>query len=124
MLVPFTLAILVACNSDVELENWQIEFEIEQEYIEIVEQSIDDNIDAPITQANRLTYEDFRYDFEFLAQTLEDNFPFFGVIERLTGVSNPLETFRNHGLPEDTTTLHLTFQGRIRSGFRMFGNIA
>ena len=124
LLVPFTLAILVACNSDVELENWQIEFEIEQEYIEIVEQSIDDNIDAPITQANRLTYEDFRYDFEFLAQTLEDNFPFFGVIERLTGVSNPLETFRNHGLPEDTTTLHLTFQGRIRSGFRMFGNIA
>ena len=113
----FVLAIMAACNDDVEPENWD---EVEQEYTEVVEQSID----APIAQANRLTYEDFRYDFEFLAQTLEDNFPFFGVIERLTGVSNPLETFRNHGLPEDTTTLHLTFQGRIRSGFRMFGNIA
>jgi len=122
----FVLAVMAACNDDVEPEDWEIEFEVEQEYTELVEQNIDDNIDAsiPIAQANQLTYEDFWYDFEFLLQNLEENFPFFGVIERRLRLSNPLEMFRNHGLPEDADTLHLTFPGRIRTGFGMFGNIA
>ncbi|MCL1999462.1 MAG: S41 family peptidase [Turicibacter sp.] len=119
------LAILVACGGDVEPEDWEIGLEVE-DYIEVVEQNIEDSVEntIPITQANRLTYEDFWYDFEFLVQVLGDNFPFFGVIERRYRLSNPLETFRNHGLPDDADTLHLTFPGRIRTGFRMFGNIA
>ncbi|MCL1998867.1 MAG: S41 family peptidase [Turicibacter sp.] len=120
----FALAVLVACNDDVELEDW--ETEIKQDYIEVIEQNLEDNVDTPaIAQIEhlQLTPEDFWYDFEFLTQILEDNFPFFGVIERRTGISNPLETFINHGLPEDEN-LHLTFIPRINSGFRMFGNIA
>ncbi|MCL1998892.1 MAG: S41 family peptidase [Turicibacter sp.] len=118
------LAILAACNDDVEPEDWEIEFEVEQNYIET--EGIEDNVDTPIpiAQANQLTYEDFWYDFEFLVQTLGDNFPFFGVIERLSGVFNPLETFRNHGLPYADSLNHLNFQSRVRTGFRMFGNIA
>jgi len=119
------LVVLAACGGDVEPGDLEIEFEIEQEYTEM-EQSVEDNvIDAiPIAQVNQLTPEDFWYDFEFITRVLEENFPFLGVVERLTGVSDPLETFRNHGLPEDVDTLHLTFASRIRSGFRMFGNIA
>jgi len=125
LLMPLlVLAILAACNDDVEPEDWEIEFEVEQNYVET--EGIEDNVDTPIpiTQTNQLTPEDFWYDFEFLTQILEDNFPFFGVIERRTGISNPLETFRNHGLPYADSLNRLNFQSRIRTGFNMFGGIA
>lgn len=39
-----------------------------------------------LTSEEQLTIEDFLYDFDYLMQTMEDTFPYFGVAERRLGV--------------------------------------
>ncbi|MCL1998890.1 MAG: S41 family peptidase [Turicibacter sp.] len=120
-------------NDDVEFAGLEIGFE----------QTAEDNADnaTPITQvvefcpmcddyvyvtintvnnlddAEQFTTEDFLYDIEFLVRNLEENFPFFGVIGRHSGDSNPLDTFRTFALSDLSTVDYPEFLSTIRRGF-------
>ncbi|MCL2014705.1 MAG: S41 family peptidase, partial [Defluviitaleaceae bacterium] len=73
----------------------------------------------------RLTQEDFLYDIDFLMQTLEENFPFAGVAERMTGSYRPFDTLRDNLLLQSYRLNRLTFESRINNGFRnLFDGLA
>ncbi|MCL1998150.1 MAG: S41 family peptidase [Turicibacter sp.] len=129
------LAVLVACSGDVEpvelkMEIEQVYAEVEQpiEYsdVEFVgleiepEQTAEDSVD----RADQFTTEDFLYDIAFLLRNLEENFPFFGVIERLFDISDPLDTFRNYVLYDADNLSYLDFRTRLEDGFWMLGGVA
>ncbi|MCL2014655.1 MAG: S41 family peptidase, partial [Defluviitaleaceae bacterium] len=75
----------------------------------------------------RLTQEDFLYDIDFLVQTLEENFPFAGVAERITGSYRPFDTLRDNLLLQ-TNRVYInrtTFESSIgRNFYSLFNNLA
>ena len=82
-----------------------LEIEVEVEKIEKFEkfekfEKIEKNETEPTAESDfdfyaLLDVDDILHDIDFLVQTLEENFPFMGVVERATGVGEPLDRLRD-----------------------------
>ncbi|MCL2014656.1 MAG: S41 family peptidase [Defluviitaleaceae bacterium] len=110
--------IFVACNTAVE-PNLEVDIEptVEistpqnpertalQEMLDIA------NDNWNISSGDFLSSEDVLYDIDFLVQTLEENFPFMSLVERVTGINEPLNSFR------DNLTFHAQSENLDSSSF-------
>ncbi|MCL1987041.1 MAG: S41 family peptidase [Firmicutes bacterium] len=78
---------------------------------------------ACITDNDLINIEDAVYDIDFLVQTLEENFPFIGVAERITGIDNPLNELQNSLTAHAQPRMRLTsaqFENLIYDAFDNF----
>ena len=129
-IVFLLVVILVACGSDSEQYVENIEQhsnnaveqqEDSKQYAQDIQDTYVQRIAERFANRNQLTPEDFLYDLEFLARTLEENFPFLGVVERRFGNEQPLAAF----IPNRTDFLtSASLATRINNTFRSFGNLA
>ena len=104
--------IFVACNTAIEpnLETNIAPISEAEQNAENNHSFYSDNwldIDDIFYSDNWFDIDDILYDIDFLVQTLEENFPFMGVVERTTGIDEPLNKFRD--------TLALRIHSRLGS---------
>ena len=120
----FAFLLLVSCNNESDLDLYN-----SSELVSYETDSITQRYTVQQLLENATTdwrdEENFLYDINLLVQTLEENFPFIGVAERITGVENPIDTLQNRLFHNSQYTSNHEFANLIENAFRnIFFNLA